>query len=153
MRLSIDFDALPIPLLATLLLLNPCLSLALEDLNFEGLATTSNSSNIHTLDNGLVINVTHPVTCSRKTQKEDTIFVHYRGTLASDGKQFDASYDRGKPFSFTLGRGQVIQGWDEGLLDMCIGEGRQLTVPPELGYGAAGAGNVIPGGATLSMLC
>lgn len=59
------------------------------------------------------------------------------------------SLDRDQPFSFQLGSGQVIKGWDEGLVDMCVGEKRKLTIPPHLGYGDRGAGNVIPGGATL----
>lgn len=75
--------------------------------------------------------------------------MHYRGTLADGGRQFDASYDRNQPFDFTIGRGMVIQGWEQGLLDMCVGEKRKLTIPPELGYGSRGAGGVIPGGATL----
>ncbi|KMR05005.1 peptidyl-prolyl cis-trans isomerase fkbp14-like protein [Lasius niger] len=58
--------------------------------------------------------------------------------------------DRDQPFTFQLGVGQVIKGWDQGLLDMCVGEKRKLTIPPELGYGEKGAGNVIPGGATLT---
>lgn len=77
----------------------------------------------------------------------DNIDVHYRGTL-TDGTKFDASYDRGQPLNFTVGSGQVIKGWDEGLLGMKIGEKRVLTIAPELGYGARGIGGVIPGGAT-----
>ncbi|KAL2108479.1 hypothetical protein VUR80DRAFT_3756 [Thermomyces stellatus] len=96
----------------------------------------------------LKIDVTHAVECERKSQKGDAIEVHYRGTLASNGEKFDASYDRNKPLGFTLGSGRVIKGWDEGLLDMCIGEKRTLTVPPEYGYGDRGIGP-IPGGATL----
>ena len=87
-------------------------------------------------------------TCSRKTLRGDTISVHYRGTLASDGSEFDASYNRGQPLTFTVGRGQVIKGWDEGLLDMCIGDKRKLTIPPEFGYGDRGMGP-IPAGSTL----
>ncbi|XP_025160807.1 peptidyl-prolyl cis-trans isomerase FKBP14 [Harpegnathos saltator] len=60
------------------------------------------------------------------------------------------SLDRDQPFTFQFGVGQVIKGWDQGLLDMCVGEKRKLTIPPELGYGEKGAGNVIPGGATLT---
>ncbi|OXV09000.1 hypothetical protein Egran_03238 [Elaphomyces granulatus] len=86
--------------------------------------------------------------CKRKTAKDDVVHMHYRGTLASDGSQFDASYDRGNPLVFRLGAGKVIKGWDQGLLDMCIGEKRTLTIPPEYGYGEAGIGP-IPGGATL----
>ncbi|KAH8881655.1 hypothetical protein GQ53DRAFT_754111 [Thozetella sp. PMI_491] len=96
----------------------------------------------------LGIDVTLPVECERKTQKGDKIHVHYRGTLQSNGQKFDASYDRNSPFSFKLGGGQVIKGWDQGLLDMCIGEKRTLTVPPELGYGQRGMGP-IPAGSTL----
>lgn len=75
-----------------------------------------------------------------------------KGTLQSNGIQFDSSYDRGRPFSFKLGAGQVIAGWDQGLLDMCPGEARKLTIPPSLGYGSYGQGS-IPGGSTLSMWC
>ncbi|KAK0610407.1 FKBP-type peptidyl-prolyl cis-trans isomerase [Bombardia bombarda] len=96
----------------------------------------------------LKIDVTLPVECERKTQKGDKINVHYRGTLQSNGQKFDASYDRGTPFSFKLGGGQVIKGWDEGLLDMCIGEKRTLTVPPSYGYGQRSVGP-IPAGSVL----
>ena len=68
--------------------------------------------------------------------------MHYTGLLES-GKQFDSSIGRG-PFDFQLGAGQVIKGWDQGLLDMCIGEKRTLTIPSDLGYGSRGAGGVIP---------
>ncbi|KAL2268181.1 hypothetical protein VTJ83DRAFT_3027 [Remersonia thermophila] len=96
----------------------------------------------------LKIDVTLPVECDRKTQKGDTISVHYRGTLQSNGEKFDASYDRNQPFSFRLGSGMVIRGWDEGLLDMCIGEKRTLTIPPSYGYGDRNVGP-IPAGSTL----
>lgn len=78
----------------------------------------------------------------------DVATVHYVGTL-EDGTKFDASRDHGQPFSFTLGGGDVIAGWDEGVQGMQVGGKRTLTIPPELGYGAAGAGDVIPPNATL----
>lgn len=84
----------------------------------------------------------------RKTKAGDTISVHYTGTL-SDGTKFDSSIDRGEPFEFRLGAGMVIAGWDQGLLDMKIGEKRKLTIPSSLGYGARGAGSAIPPNATL----
>jgi len=86
--------------------------------------------------------------CKVKSKKGDKLEMHYTGTLESTGEQFDSSIGRG-PFSFTLGTGQVIQGWDKGLLGMCEGEKRKLVIPPELGYGDRGAGAKIPGGATL----
>ncbi|KAF1736715.1 FK506-binding protein 2 [Beauveria bassiana] len=90
----------------------------------------------------LKIDVTHKVECERKTKKGDKVSMHYRGTLAADGSQFDASYDRGSPLDFKVGAGQVIKGWDQGLLDMCIGEKRTLTIPPEFGYGDRGIGPI-----------
>ncbi|KAK1579655.1 FKBP-type peptidyl-prolyl cis-trans isomerase [Colletotrichum navitas] len=97
---------------------------------------------------GLKIDVTQEVECDRKTMNGDKLTMHYRGTLQADGSQFDASYDRGTPFSFKIGSGQVIKGWEQGLLDMCIGEKRTLTIPPELGYGSRGMGP-IPASSTL----
>ncbi|KAL4922106.1 FK506-binding protein 2 [Aspergillus aurantiobrunneus] len=96
----------------------------------------------------LGIETTHAVECKRKTTKGDSVAMHYRGTLAADGSEFDASYNRGSPLKFKLGTGRVIKGWDEGLLDMCVGEKRTLTIPPEYGYGDRGIGP-IPGGSTL----
>jgi peptidylprolyl isomerase len=75
--------------------------------------------------------------------------VHYVGVAWSTRKQFDASWDRGDTFQFRLGAGQVIQGWDQGVAGMKLGGRRQITIPPNLGYGAAGAGGVIKGGETL----
>ncbi|RFU32537.1 Peptidylprolyl isomerase, partial [Scytalidium lignicola] len=98
-------------------------------------------------DEQVKVEVTRAVECDRKTQKGDKISVHYRGTLV-DGKQFDASYDRGTPLSFVVGRGSVIKGWDDNLLDMCIGEKRTLTIPPAFGYGDRAMGP-IPAKSTL----
>lgn len=78
----------------------------------------------------------------------EVVVVHYTGWL-EDGTKFDSSLDRNDPFSFTLGVGQVIKGWDEGVKGMKIGGKRKLTIPSEMGYGAHGAGGVIPPDATL----
>lgn len=88
-------------------------------------------------------------------QPGQTVTVHYTGWLFdaaaenNQGSKFDSSVDRGRPFSFPLGAGRVVKGWDQGVAGMQIGEKRRLIIPPHLGYGARGAGNVIPGGATL----
>lgn len=103
----------------------------------------------HNVDTALEIDVTRRVNCTRHALAGDTITVHYVGTLAFDGSVFDSSRNFGQPFTFTLGAGQVIKGWDEGLLGMCVGEQRKLTIPPSMGYGDRTVGP-IPGGSTLS---
>ena len=77
-----------------------------------------------------------------------TVSVHYTGTL-TDGTKFDSSRDRGEPFEFPLGQGRVIKGWDEGIAKMRVGDQAILVIPPTIGYGSRGAGNVIPPDATL----
>ncbi|HKT36184.1 MAG TPA: FKBP-type peptidyl-prolyl cis-trans isomerase [Nitrospira sp.] len=81
-------------------------------------------------------------------QAGQTVTVHYSGWL-ENGKKFDSSIDRGQPFSFPLGAGRVIKGWDEGVQGMKVGGKRKLTIPSNLGYGVRGAGGVIPPNATL----
>jgi FKBP-type peptidyl-prolyl cis-trans isomerase len=85
----------------------------------------------------------------RQAELGDTATVHYTGWLA-DGTKFDSSLDRREPFSFRVGAGHVIKGWDEGVGSMKVGGKRKLIIPPALGYGARGAGNVIPPNATLT---
>jgi len=85
-------------------------------------------------------------------QAGQRVSVHYTGWLYQNGEQgsqFDSSKDRGQPFVFPLGAGHVIKGWDEGVQGMAVGGTRRLVIPPELGYGARGAGGVIPPNATL----
>ncbi|KAK1226084.1 Peptidyl-prolyl cis-trans isomerase fpr2 [Marasmius sp. AFHP31] len=118
----------------------------------------------------LVIETTSkPDDCTVQAQKGDQIQVHYvrfsssilsqactepairkqTGTLFADGKKFDSSLDRGQPLPLTLGIGQVIKGWDQGLLGMCEGEERKLTIPADMAYGARGFGNLIPANSAL----
>merc|ERR1712121_590616 len=98
----------------------------------------------------LQVEVTKEVQCkaNKQAQEGDKVTVHYGGFL-QDGKKFDSSFDRAQPFTFTMGVGQVIPGWDQGLLGVCAGEERHLVVPAPLAYGDRGAGDVIPPGATL----
>jgi len=83
----------------------------------------------------------------------DTVQVHYVGVAFSTGEEFDASWNRGEPLEFRLGRGQVIAGWDQGVQGMKVGGRRQLVIPPGLAYGDRGAANVIRPGETLIFIC
>ena len=96
---------------------------------------------------GLAWYVLHPGT-GPAAQPGDALVLHYTGWLV-DGTRVDSSRDRRRPFHFTLGGGEVIKGWDEGVIGMKRGEVRQLRIPPSLGYGASGAGGVIPPDAEL----
>jgi peptidylprolyl isomerase len=113
----------------------------------EPTMTAANDADLVTTDSGLKYKEIKVGAGATPTQGQ-TVTVHYTGTL-EDGSKFDSSRDRNSPFSFKLGVGQVIKGWDEGLSTMKVGGRRQLVIPPELGYGARGAGGVIPPNAVL----
>ena len=102
----------------------------------------------HTTDSGLRYEDQETGAGAEAPGPGQTVFVHYTGYL-EDGTKFDSSLDRGEPLSFPLGVGYVIAGWDQGLVGMRVGGRRRLVIPPELGYGARGAGGVIPPNATL----
>ncbi len=101
-----------------------------------------------TTASGLTYIVTQKNEAGQQLKAGDNVIVHYTGLL-TNGVKFDSSLDRGEPFSFPLGAGRVIKGWDEGIQKMRIGERATLIIPPTLGYGARGAGGVIPPNATL----
>merc|ERR1711956_114725 len=92
---------------------------------------------------------------TQKVKKGDHLSMHYTGTIdqssatGEKGSKFDSSRDRGNTFDVTIGTGQVIKGWDEGIVGLCVGAKANLVIPPEMGYGEQGAGGAIPGGATL----
>ncbi|KAI1285738.1 Peptidyl-prolyl cis-trans isomerase FKBP14 [Halotydeus destructor] len=105
-------------------------------------------ADVEDVDELKIETVFKPDTCDRQTKKGDQLSMHYTGTLL-DGTEFDSSRGRGEPFRFQLGIGQVIKGWDTGLIGMCIGEKRVLTIPSKLAYGESGAGDKIPANAGL----
>ncbi|MEM1309776.1 MAG: FKBP-type peptidyl-prolyl cis-trans isomerase [Cyanobacteria bacterium P01_H01_bin.153] len=113
----------------------------------EMMTEEPSESNMVTTDSGLQYEEVVEGT-GAMPQKGQRVTVHYTGTL-ENGTKFDSSRDRNRPFSFTIGVGQVIKGWDEGVATMRVGGQRKLTIPPELGYGSRGAGGVIPPNATL----
>lgn len=113
--------------------------------------TAGATNNITTSQSGLRFSDTI-IGAGATAQTGQTAKVHYTGWLyeaGQKGKKFDSSLDRGQPFEFPLGAGRVIRGWDEGVAGMKVGGKRTLIVPPDLGYGARGAGGVIPPNATL----
>jgi len=110
-------------------------------------ATTSMNAGVTTLPDGLKYEDLK-VGDGPVAENGMNVQVNYTGWL-TDGTKFDSSLDRGQPFAFTLGGGNVIRGWDEGVKGMKVGGKRKLTIPPDLGYGAAGAGGTIPPNATL----
>lgn len=103
--------------------------------------------NPKTAESNLVIEDT-PIGSGGEAKTGKVVFVHYKGTLL-DGTKFDSSYDRGQPFSFTLGQGQVIPGWEQGILGMKVGGKRKLIIPSALAYGENGVPGVIPPNSTL----
>ena len=113
--------------------------------------TPAKAQPVMTTPDGLKIIDTQPGT-GASPQTGQTCVMHYTGWLyenGTKGKKFDSSVDRGSPFEFKIGVGQVIRGWDEGVATMKVGGKRTLIIPPDLGYGARGAGGVIPPNATL----
>ena len=115
------------------------------------LSESADAQNVVTTSSGLRYIDTKPGT-GASPQTGQTCVMHYTGWLYDNGKKgqkFDSSVDRGQPFEFKIGMGQVIRGWDEGVATMKVGGKRTLIIPPALGYGARGAGGVIPPNATL----
>lgn len=114
--------------------------------NNKSLPTPSPSATISSVEELKIEDIT--IGTGEEAVSGKRITVNYSGTL-TDGTKFDSSYDRGTPFSFNLGAGEVIQGWDQGFSGMKVGGKRKLTIPSQLGYGARGAGAAIPPNATL----
>ena len=113
------------------------------------MATVFVISEVQQTETGLKIEIiSKPEECEKFVKKGQHLTMHYTGTL-EDGKKFDSSLNRNEPLKFQIGIGQVIKGWDEGILGMCIGEKRKLIIPSHLGYAEKGKPGKIPGGATL----
>jgi peptidylprolyl isomerase len=113
--------------------------------------SSASAQNVTTMPDGLKI-IDTQVGTGPSPKTGQTCVMHYTGWLyenGAKGKKFDSSVDRGQPFEFPIGAGRVIRGWDEGVATMKVGGKRTLIIPPELGYGARGAGGVIPPNATL----
>ncbi len=139
-------DAVASPQTVSATALNTVLAQA-SDSSSPGASDLMTDENIVTTPSGLkYIDLVEGTGEMPKTGQ--TVVVHYTGTL-EDGRKFDSSRDRNQPFDFPIGAGRVIKGWDEGLSTMKVGGQRKLIIPPELGYGARGAGGVIPPNATL----
>ncbi len=136
---------------ATTLVVGSCLSLRNSNKNQDKTKGTTNMTRTVT-NSGLAYEVLKEGS-GATPQVGQNVTVHYTGWLEGDngqlGQQFDSSVDRSTPFTFKIGAGRVIKGWDEGVMTMKIGEKRRLIIPSKLGYGANGAGNVIPPHATL----
>ena len=132
----------------SLALLFPILLLATISVAGEKTTTEGQGGKVVTTSSGLQY-VDIVVGNGRKAELGDTATVHYTGWLR-DGTKFDSSFDRHEPFSFRIGSGMVIKGWDEGVGTMKKGGKRRLIIPPHLGYGRRGAGNIIPPNATLT---
>jgi peptidylprolyl isomerase len=118
--------------------MNTALTQETNKMNLENVVTTSSGLKYIDIEAGT----------GATPSKGQNVTVHYTGTL-EDGTKFDSSKDRNRPFTFTIGVGQVIKGWDEGVATMKVGGKRQLIIPSDLGYGSRGAGGVIPPNATL----
>jgi peptidylprolyl isomerase len=117
------------------------------DTRTNEMSQQTNQGNIQTTPSGLQYEEIQ-VGTGPNPQPGQQVTVHYTGWL-KDGAKFDSSVDRGRPFDFTIGKGQVIKGWDEGVMSMKVGGKRRLIIPPELGYGQRGAPGAIPPNATL----
>ena len=146
-KVSNDPAATPAAIEQTETLVAQSASDLMNDSGEETVTEAAGAENTVTTDSGLQYVVIEEGD-GASPQPGQRVFVHYVGTL-EDGTKFDSSRDRGRPFDFTIGQGQVIKGWDEGVGDMKVGDRRKLIIPPELGYGARGAGGVIPPNATL----